>query len=310
MGLKHWVNKMPSRMRNDGFREGTRKSVLELNRFAQIKIDELDLRGERIYDRDWDVLIVLDACRTDVLRNQIGNYDFLTTETVSSFESKASCSRLWMDRNFTPDYRREMRETVHITGNPYSDTHLDANDFAELDEVWKYDWDDEQGTVLARSITDRAIHAGREYEYDRMIVHYMQPHFPSVPEPLGSGIDIETFGEGWKSVWGRLRDGDLDRQTVWDSYEANLRYVLEDVELLLENLDAESVVVTADHGNAFGEDGLYGHPPNRPHPVLRRVPWVETSGVDHGTYSPKGGKETVDTTDEDVKARLELLGYR
>lgn len=34
-------------------------------------------------------------------------------------------------------------------------------------------------------------------------------------------------------------------------------------------------VITADHGEAFGEGGNYGHPEKSIHPVLVEVPWFE-----------------------------------
>ena len=41
--------------------------------------------GENVYDRDWDVLVVLDACRPDALRDAAAEYAFLdAVETVRS----------------------------------------------------------------------------------------------------------------------------------------------------------------------------------------------------------------------------------
>ena len=216
---------------------------------------------------------------------------------------------VWMDRNFTTEYRDEMSQTAHVTANPYSD-RLDPNRFHVLDEVWKYAWDDDRGTVPARAVTDRAVHVGREYEFDRLLIHYMQPHFPSVPKPLDFAIDIESFGDGWNSIWERLRDDEIDRQTVWNAYEANLRYVLDELSLLMGNLDAKKVVISADHGNAFGEWGQYGHPPNVPIRVLREVPWIETSARDIESHSPSLIPEHEAITNEDVESRLRYLGYR
>ena len=43
-------------------------------------------------------------------------------------------------------------------------------------------------------------------------------------------------------------------------------YVLNDIGILLDNLDAERVVITADHGEAFGEYGILGHKLGSLHP--------------------------------------------
>lgn len=202
-----------------------------------------------------------------------------------------------------------MSNTAYITGNPYSDEYVDRGQFAILDEVWRYAWDDDLGTIPARPITDRAVDTARKVNPDRMLVHYMQPHFPSVPDPIGSEINIETFGENWESVWGDLEAGNISSDRVWESYRANLKYVLEDVELLLKNVDGDPVIISADHGNAFGEYGHYGHPPRSPIPTLRQVPWVRTTAQDTGSHVPSTQQEEAVTNATDVSNRLQDLGY-
>jgi hypothetical protein len=88
-----------------------------------------------------------------------------------------------------------------------------------------------------------------------------------------------------------------------------LEYVLDDVALLLENMDAETVVISADHGNALGEFGFYGHPPHSPLPSVRRVPWVETTATDSGDYEPTQEADGEVPTGEEVESRLKDLGY-
>lgn len=311
MDPARWIADLPSRFRREGLADGLRGVGRDVSIHLLMALDPIGGRGDCIYDADWDVLVILDACRVDALRAVAEEYDFITHDGVDTVRSTASCSRRWMDRNFLPDYREETRRTAHVTANPFSDTHLDESDFSVLDEVWRYAWDDERGTVPARSVTDRAITTAREHAPERLIVHYMQPHFPSVPEPLGAGIDIDTFGNGWDSIWDRLEAGRIDRETVWNSYLANLRYVLDDVGLLLRSIDADSVAISADHGNAFGEWGYYGHPPGIPIRVLREVPWVTTAAQDTSGYSPttEQASEGIDDGDDAVEKRLQRLGY-
>ncbi|WP_324665347.1 alkaline phosphatase family protein [Haloarcula sediminis] len=102
--------------------------------------------------------------------------------------------------------------------------------------------------------------------------------------------------------------GDVSRAEMWDAYLATLRYVLDDVALLLENVDAERVAITADHGEAFGEWGFYWHTVGCPHPAVRRVPWVGTTATDEGTYDPVVTPETDEGFDR--QQHLRDLGYR
>lgn len=266
-----------------------------------------DAIGTEVYDESWDVLIVLDACRADVLREVASTYPFIGQ--VETAYSKASSSREWISTNLGQNHSDSVKRTAYVTGNPFSNDYLDGQDFTILDEVWRYAWDQEQGTIPPSALTDRAIMHGRQSEYDQMIVHYMQPHFPSIPNPeIGSAVDPES--NVWvNSVWDRLENGTLTRERVWDAYRENLHHVLDSVSILLKNLDAETAIITADHGNGFGEEGIYGHPRLRTHRVLREVPWVVTTATDQKTHEPTTERNQ-NATDVEVKDRLADLGYR
>ncbi|HET7325009.1 MAG TPA: hypothetical protein VFJ06_11820 [Halococcus sp.] len=266
--------------------------------------------GDSIYDREWDVLVILDACRVDLMNEVADEYPFIGP--VSTFDSLASMSEDWMDRNFTPANADETARTAYVTGNPFSRV-LDSAAFASFDEVWRYGWDDDLHTIPARPITDRAIDTWRQRDdhgAEWMIVHYMQPHGPFVNDPIyGSFGDTEDFGEGFGGEFWRQAGYTIPRERVWGAYRENLRYVLDDVSVLLENLDAERVVLSADHGNALGEFGIWGHPFDVLIPPIRTVPWVETAGVDEHTHIPTTERVEESEDEEGVKERLRDLGY-
>lgn len=307
MTLLDWLSRSATYVRSEGVASGLRRSADEFKQSVTRRVDPY-VPGEPIFSREWDVLIILDACRPDLLAEVATDYDFLPA-TPDTVRSLGSSSWVWMERNFTADWRTEMGETAYVTGNPYTADYVDPAAFRLVDEVWKYAWDDDLGTVPARPITDRAIATAREKNPERLLVHYMQPHFPSVPDSLGSQIDIESFGESWDSVWDDLESNRLTVERVWEAYRANLRYVLDDVSLLLENINGDQVVLTADHGNAFGEYGFYGHPPLNPIPPLRRVPWVEMTASDSKQYLPEQEVDTTQVSETKVESRLEDLGY-
>lgn len=64
------------------------------------------------------------------------------------------------------------------------------------------------------------------------------------------------------------------RETALELYEENLRIALESVADLVSELDGR-VVVTADHGEAFGEQGVWEHHIETYIPPLMEVPWLE-----------------------------------
>lgn len=266
--------------------------------------------GVNIYEDNWDVLLILDACRVDLLQSVQNEYPFL--ETIATRRSVGSTSAEWMDNTFTEDRPADLTDTIYVTGNPFSEAHVDAADLAGVDEVWRDGWDDDAETIRPRPLTDRAIAQWRSRgDSGRMIVHYMQPHYPFIGSSiLSSGVSLENWGESFDSrnVWELLRDGEIERDILWEAYRENLRTVLDDVELLLETIDADTVAITADHGNGAGEYGIYGHPAGICLPVLREVPWVTTSAEAVREYEPKSG--TPSETDDAVSDRLEALGYK
>jgi hypothetical protein len=137
---------------------------------------------------------------------------------------------------------------------------------------------------------------------NRQIVHYGQPHQPFL---------CETSGEDVGTLWTEIMNGEIDIDIIWEYYLDNLRLVLDEISILIENVNAPKTVITADHGEAFGELGFYKHPAGTPHPAVRKVPWVETTAQDQGNYeieltNPK--HEPV--SNEEMEQRLESLGYK
>jgi hypothetical protein len=91
----------------------------------------------------------------------------------------------------------------------------------------------------------------------------------------------------------------------------NLEYVLDDVELLISNIDADRLILSADHGQALGEEGVWGHPRSMNLDVLRDVPWCAVSAEDTGEYEPDFEIDRRNSEESNsVAKKLEHLGYR
>lgn len=301
MPLADWVRTSIERVRQEGL-EGIGDAVYDLYTGLWWFAWPVP-RGTNVYERDWDVLVVLDACRVDLLRSVADEYTFL--ERIERMESVGSMSKEWMAKTFTGSYADEIRETVYVTGNVFSGRMLSADRFRELDEVWRYGWDEERDTVPPRAVTNRAIRAARALDPNRLIVHYVQPHHPF----LGSdhGFDATPFGpDSSDTVVDALRKGKIERRAFWSAYRDNLRRALDDVEILLSSVDAGTVAITADHGDALGEWGIYDHPVGCLHPAVRTVPWVETTAEDTDEYEPDPVRSG---SDQPVEDRLRSLGY-
>ena len=311
MTFADWVAESRAAVAEYGPLQGSRIAALKLWEGVLIRAGHAYNWGESVYERDWDALIVLDACRPDLLREVTADYEFLPGR-VDTYDSPASQSEEWMEKTFGTASPAELEQTAYVTGNPFSRS-LDASAFARLDEVWRYAWDDEFGGIPPGPVTDRAITAGRETDADRLIVHYMQPHVPFRSGEFDAGHTLEAALDGddvGKYVWYELRDGEVSLEELWAAYRDTLEWVLDSVGTLLSNLDAERVVITADHANAIGEWGVYEHPPYVPVPAVKRVPWVETTAEDTGEYEPTTERIDAETDESGIEERLSALGYK
>lgn len=308
--VSRFVSDTVDRVRTDGYSGLAWAGLRTYQRLCMDNFPQIfDYSQENVFEYDWDVLILLDACRLDLLQEVESQYDFLKQAEQDSVYSPSGFSSGWMEATITRELASSLADTIYVTGNPHTEFINATDELARLDEVWRDEWDDDLGTIPARALTDRAIWHWRNADAGRMIVHYMQPHFPSVPCPdLKSELDLDKIGSSWSgNVWDQLRQGELDQERVWDAYRQNLEYVLNDLEILLQNLDAEQVVISADHGNAIGEYGFYGHG-KIPLRCVREVPWYQTSATDSKTYDPPK-PNTDGESDRNIESKLQALGY-
>jgi hypothetical protein len=294
--------------------------------------------GTNVFSRDWDVLVLLDTCRVDALEAVSSEYDFL--ENVGSIWSVGGRSPEWIAKTFTDRYEEEIHDTAYLSANVFpekilkdrhqasvdrSDVNLayslldriptvDVSSLGRFEYLYEYEpvgvdgpLGHEDGGTPPRYVTDRGIAVSRERDFDRMILHYLQPHPPYVANAIDEDRELKQHERDWWSYLGETGD----YETIWETYLDELRYVLDDVALLLENVDAETVAISADHGEAFGEYWEYGHHTGSVNPYVRKVPWVETSATDERTHTPATAPpseeaSTAGATDD----QLEALGYK
>ncbi|WP_265108318.1 hypothetical protein [Halosolutus halophilus] len=315
MGVGRFARKLPER--------GVRRSIEVVVEWLGRRLWMGDFADETVFEREWDVLVLLDACRVDLMADVAAEYGWLPSPgavEAGAIDSVAGSSKEWMRRTFL-SRDAELENTAYVTGNPFSAEILDdEHPLGLVDEVWRYAWDDDLGSIRPEPITDRAIRACRDGDFDRVVVHYMQPHVPFLdrpdlhagyrPDDWGSPDSVVDADETGLNVWGRVREGDLERDEVWAAYADNLRIGLDAVQTLRRNVDG-TLVLSSDHGNAMGELGIWGHP-DTPVSSIRRVPWIELEARDERTREPTIEPEAMDDerpVDADVQDRLASLGY-
>lgn len=304
--------------------------------------------GTHVMSRDWDILIILDTCRVDALKEISSEYSFITD--VDTIISRGSHSAEWMAQTFTNDFSEELKNTAYISANPFSKTVIQNKlevtddqveqsigavqqlkrwgkwdiigheDIGYLDYVWEYALQENKENKFVHDneidehdvpeyitppeyVTDRGIDTWRSSDFDRMILHYWQPHTPYIANAIKEGRPLYDREESPRDY---LRETG-NKEAIFDLYLDELRYVLDSVELFLNNADAERVVISADHGEALGEYGQYKHPITCLNPHVKRVPWAVTTATDNEIYTPKLEKDTgKEHSPEEV---LKALGY-
>lgn len=286
--------------------------------------------GTNVFSLDWDLLIILDSCRVDALRTVAasGDYNFLHDAELSTMVSVGGSTLEWVAGTFVAEHASPIRNTALVSANGWPHRIL-AEGYRPEDRVhygstwisWQTVSNDSLGAHVrawqygdgragysgqpqadAETVVDLSTDLGRRQTFDRTIVHIIEPHYPYAA--AARSRDASELSQIEQHPFDYLRERG-DRATVWEAYLTELRAGLDAVGTLLRNFDADTVLISADHGEAFGEWGIYGHGSGSFHPAVRRIPVLETEASDDGTHHP----DDIPDRDTDVEDHLRSLGY-
>lgn len=260
--------------------------------------------GIDIFAEDWDNLIILDACRVDTLR-KVGIEGEITTK-----QTRGSATHEFLEANFAD---RQLHNVVYISANAWyprlkDRIHSEVHRFINLQ---RSEYQDEYfGIEPPDVIADEAIKAAAEYPNKRLLIHFIQPHYPFIG-PIGrENIPPKT------QMTEAIFDADCGEATIRKAYRENLELVIPEVERLIENLKGKTVV-TADHGELLGERSFpvpykeFGHPTGTYVSELVNVPWVERDSEERRDIrSEPPVTDTTKISRNEVDERLKNLGYK
>lgn len=261
--------------------------------------------GIDVFAEDWDTLVILDACRYDCFADQS-----TLDGTLETRISRASATREWVRANFGG---RTLHDVVYVSANPNYRTVADeigAEVHAYVD-VWQDDYLEADGNVVPpEAVTECALDAAERFPNKRLLVHYVQPHYPFLG-PMGR----EEFDPS-KTLKEISRNADFTDDRLDEAYRENLDLVLMETERLLDELSGKTVV-SADHGELLGERlspiplRAYGHPNGVYVEELVEVPWlVRTEGERKQIVSePPAERSDNEVDDRTLEERLRNLGY-
>jgi hypothetical protein len=277
-----------------------RRVLLELNRFYHTRgyRRSYNPTGVDVFARDWDNLIILDACRYDVFAEVVDEFDL--PGDLAAVTSRGAASKEFIRANFGG---RELHDTMVVTGNSYYQRLADEIDLDPFKLV-QFEHDD------VEAITQRLLSADEEYPDKRLVGHYIPPHIPYVGPTAAE--QMPDPDESWDLAAMSRKYGVPDN-VFRRAYRENLERVLPDVERLLSGLSGKTVV-TADHAELLGHRigpipvAGYGHPTGIYHPELVTVPWLEhTNGPRKEPHADPPEPPEIST--DEVERQLRELGY-
>lgn len=251
----------------------------------RVMFSSLPHDGVTVVDEEWECLVVLTGCRYDVFEdvNSIPG-------RLESRRSQGSSLMEWLTKNFPETHDN----IVYVSGNPRISgvefeqgtsvgTFRGRDHFHDIVDVSHQAWDQKRNTVPPQPVTEAALQTRQKYPDKRLIVHYLQPHAPWIGETEITGEELgisysspsKWFREsGNLGPWGEfgLAWKQYSKAVLREAYRDNVQFVLAEVERLIEQLGGR-IVVTSDHGEAFGEKFIIEHPPRVYIEELVRVPW-------------------------------------
>ena len=280
---------------------------------SMLSRDQYNKGGIKIVDEDWDVLLILDACRSDMFSRWCEIEGELHTKI-----SRGSNTREFLLGNFSDE---TLLDTVYTTANPQFHKYADQinAEFHRVYNIWNSDlWDENVGTVHPDDVTEVAKQKIKDHPNKRHIIHYLQPHYPFINTELENiGRDITDYESDHSDIWGLQMEGKIDvsKERINQAYHKNLKIALDSVEDLIDEI-AGKIVITSDHGNVVGERSWpipikeWGHPSGIYIPELVEVPWlVIEKGERPEIRAEKSRQAQEDVTNEVVENRLKDLGY-
>ncbi len=262
------------------------------------------IKDQNIILEDWDNLIILDACRFDFFKKVYKDY---LDGKLEKRISKGSSTGEWLVKTFPNKY-----DYNYISANPYINSFgiplnklqkryyknysWNAKEhFSKIIDVWEFGWNKEINTVHPRDVNIAYL---SNIHKKKTIIHYMQPHYPYISYNKTFEVTENKYiNKIMKKTYYILKKHHpliaqniinlLPQPSILEQicikegieklhyyYEDNLRIVLKNVFQLIKELNGKTII-TADHGEAFGEQGIWGHLLETHIPVLIEVPWLE-----------------------------------
>lgn len=267
-----------------------------------------------LMEEQWDIAIILDACRYDIFKEAYEQY-----LPSGKLEKRAGASDTfeWLHTVFNGGRASNI---VYVSAHPGINSkgvawgNFNASErFYRVYDAWLDAWSWRLGSSLPNKVARIAVNAIAEHPKRKVIIHFIQPHFPYRKAPCPStyfdlrcaksnpemAILLERFARNliksldfnfsrfriayWKfKKLLRLNFLEDLNEIYWRKYSVddlkyfyrdNLEWALSSAMQIIERFSDHKIVITSDHGEALGENGEFFHLYKTKNPVVRVVPF-------------------------------------
>lgn len=308
------------------------KNPLEFRKFVFYKLISLlykKNKGDYILDEKWDNLIILDACRYDFFEKFLQRWKL--PGVLEQRNSRGSHTKSFLTENFK---NQSYNDIIYITANPYVDIMV-REKFCKVISVWIDGWSKKYHTVLPETTYQYTLKTIKEQTGKKLIIHFMQPHYPyidlnveiktletlresaqnkklTLDEDFNKKQRKEKFCSLYSYYVYKMFDIDTHIRGYWRNLEVSFPYIKK----LLKKLPGKTII-TADHGEAFGEFihpfipiKYYGHRESVRIPILTKVPWFISKNREENLQNKKllTEKDLIAQKVKGLRDRNDLIG--
>jgi len=257
-----------------------------------------------IHSTDWDVLLVLDACRYDFFERYYE--EILTEGGLQKTTSSTTFTFGWIMDNFGEGFdatficTEPIKDSIHDVSNKikHGNTIDVTKYFRWVLDVYSTGWV-KPGLIYPEAV-NQALRHHLDNSGHRVIVKYIQIHDPYIYW-LKKGFVGNGYKQLIKGNWRKLLYEVISDETYWTvckkfgvppenwlndlwlkhgnggivkGYCEDLLMMMRYCKGIIDDYPDRNIVITSDHGERLGEYGRYSHGGKRT-TVIKEVPWFE-----------------------------------
>lgn len=268
----------------------------------------IDLLNEK-----WDVAIILDACRFDVFKKTYKKYfkGILKKKIGGSHTFEWLIRNFSHNKNYKDIIYISGNPLINSKTYIPSVRIFPKKIFYRVIDGWKYCWNEKINTTDPFKLVMFSLKIIKKKPKKKYIIHFIQPHLPFRKMPLKTllkKVEMEretqllvsrnllnyilikyhSLGVLYSLIARRIKSKKslcvefyktIGIEKAKKFYEDNLHWVLKNVRILVKKINLyfpkKKVIITSDHGEAFGERNEYSHEFITNNPVIRIVPYLE-----------------------------------